>query len=648
MRNYLWAGLFADRLGNNAANATPGGNATQSGPGNLKWIGIQGPASSTIAAGVPFKQVFMGNNTLIDLEGGGCTALGDGQAAHAYTKVTIGGGLAAPVLTNPGSGCTSAPSCSVDAPGSNPTTAAKCTATESGGAVTGVTFSNTPAGYWVGGSLVTGPDIEAGWGVGPSGPNFNFDTVIGGTTQAKFDHGQCQGVVNGCLLIGQETSPNDGGLVEGPNVANETGAASAVEIDKGSDGNVVIHDACQQDPISATRNIIVDNVFGITITTGASGTAPFCVPMYTQGQAYSGTLTASVAEVSPLNESPYPADSSAAHPITNFAVIWNGSGAVRNALTTSTVGVIGVCASGCNLTGPAIVARTGNVAAQFDGAAALNDYVQISSSSAGQLHDAGSTCPVNGQVLGVITAAIGSAGLTTINLGNPCLGLATPSLQEANTVSPSTYQFTSNGVNPTTYPGLWTFGDSIAVGVGSGNSATGISGFAYLMDPDFWEPNATLTTPNVGTSPYACAGTPVGSQLHNYACSADQAADMVKKVLAYSNPSTEYNPTYLGFVGGNDATNNSANTPPTFQGSLRASIDWATTPSAYKVLASAATASGTWVTDTGVSIQSGGNGLVSTTNGSTLTFTIQSTGNPIELRVSLVEHQQRRHGYGHD
>ncbi len=261
----------------------------------------------------------------------------------------------------------------------------------------------------------------------------------------------------------------------------------------------------------------------------------------------------------------------------------------------------------------------------------------VSWASGTQIQDTGSAC---GGGTGTVTSVSGTtnqvdvatATTTPVVSLDPTLILpGTISLKESATTGTGAYQFTSNGVNPTTYPGLWTFGDSIAVGVGSGNSATGISGFAYLMDPDFWEPNATLTTTNVGTSPYACAGTPVGSQLHNYACSADQAADMVKKVLAYSNPSTKYNPTYLGFVGGNDATNNSANTPPTFQGSLRASIDWATTPSAYKVLASAATASGTWVTNTGVSIHGGGNGLVSTTNGSTLTFTIQSTGNPIEL-----------------
>ena len=597
VRNYLWAGLFADRLGNNAANATPGGNATQSGPGNLKWIGIQGPASSTIAAGVPFKQVFMGNNTLIDLEGGGCTALGDGQAAHAYTKVAIGGGLAAPVLTNPGSGCTSAPSCSVYAPGSNPTTAATCTATESGGAVTGVTFSNTPAGYWVGSSLVTGPDIEAGWGVGPSGPNFNFDTVIGGTTQAKFDHGQCQGVVNGCLLIGQETSPNDGGLVEGPNVANETGAASAVEIDKGSDGNVVIHDACQQDPISATRNIIVDNVFGITITTGASGTAPFCVPMYTQGQAYAGTLnvaagtetapsiagpglgggwfsatvpcfgpgvtnestcfsgsgprvgsggsfevssgvaptagkaagiswtgsawsfdtatlanaaaginasaisgttiagttlTASTAEVAPINERSFTADSSASHPITAFAVVGNGANplAVRNALTSSTTGVIGICVSGCNVTGPAIIAVGGQATATFDGATTSGDYVQISTSAAGEVHDAGATCPTSGQVLGVVMATIGSTGTATMNLqGTACSASAGGSVTSVTftgdgtvlSSTPSTAVTTTGTLtatlaspaggtvlnNSTAAAGAWTATPTIVLGVSS-------------------------------------------------------------------------------------------------------------------------------------------------------------------------------------
>jgi len=90
-----------------------------------------------------------------------------------------------------------------------------------------------------------------------------------------------------------------------------------------------------------------------------------------------------------------------------------GVGAVNFPGTTITSGVIGICVSGCGTTGNSQIASSGLLSCQFDGATTANDYVQISSTSAGFCHDSGIASPnfpANGnQVLGrVIETHIGS------------------------------------------------------------------------------------------------------------------------------------------------------------------------------------------------------------------------------------------------
>jgi hypothetical protein len=86
------------------------------------------------------------------------------------------------------------------------------------------------------------------------------------------------------------------------------------------------------------------------------------------------------------------------------------------AATTDTGGVLGVvnanagttCAAG--VTGKACIVTRGPGTCNFDGAVTAGDYVQISSSTAGDCHDAGATYPGNGQVLGRVLVSNGSAG----------------------------------------------------------------------------------------------------------------------------------------------------------------------------------------------------------------------------------------------
>jgi hypothetical protein len=82
--------------------------------------------------------------------------------------------------------------------------------------------------------------------------------------------------------------------------------------------------------------------------------------------------------------------------------------------TTDTNGAIGIVTTGAGTTGSALIARFGIVGCVFDGATTANDYVQISSTTAGDCHDAGSSLPSSGQVVGAVLSTNGSGG--TYNL----------------------------------------------------------------------------------------------------------------------------------------------------------------------------------------------------------------------------------------
>lgn len=84
--------------------------------------------------------------------------------------------------------------------------------------------------------------------------------------------------------------------------------------------------------------------------------------------------------------------------------------------TTDTQGAIGVVqieytgGNTNNTTGVAGIAYGGLAFCTFDGAVTAGDYVQISSTVAGDCHDAGSTYPASGQVLGQVLTTNASAG----------------------------------------------------------------------------------------------------------------------------------------------------------------------------------------------------------------------------------------------
>ena len=88
------------------------------------------------------------------------------------------------------------------------------------------------------------------------------------------------------------------------------------------------------------------------------------------------------------------------------------------AATTDSIGVIGICISGCGITGSALIQTSGLAACVFDGATTAGDYVQISSGTAGNCHDTGAaTYPGgSGQVMGRVLSTNGGGGTYTIIL----------------------------------------------------------------------------------------------------------------------------------------------------------------------------------------------------------------------------------------
>lgn len=84
--------------------------------------------------------------------------------------------------------------------------------------------------------------------------------------------------------------------------------------------------------------------------------------------------------------------------------------------TTITRGVVGVVTAGAGTSGVVTITYTGKVLCVFDGATTAGNYVQVSSSVAGDCHDAGSAVPTSGQILGKVTSTNGSGGTYVVDL----------------------------------------------------------------------------------------------------------------------------------------------------------------------------------------------------------------------------------------
>ena len=87
------------------------------------------------------------------------------------------------------------------------------------------------------------------------------------------------------------------------------------------------------------------------------------------------------------------------------------------AATSDTAGIVGVVVDGAGITQSAQIARAGQAVCVFDGATTAGDYIQISSTTAGDCHDAGASYPTSGQVLGIVLSTNAAAGNYAMLIG---------------------------------------------------------------------------------------------------------------------------------------------------------------------------------------------------------------------------------------
>jgi hypothetical protein len=104
----------------------------------------------------------------------------------------------------------------------------------------------------------------------------------------------------------------------------------------------------------------------------------------------------------------------------NFLVkLLNAPSQATVPLTTDTGGVLGICVAGCGNTGTATIQQSGTVSCLFDGTTLAGDYVQISSTGAGNCHDSSTGYPTSGQVIGRVLTSNAGPGTYLLDLFGP-------------------------------------------------------------------------------------------------------------------------------------------------------------------------------------------------------------------------------------
>jgi hypothetical protein len=103
------------------------------------------------------------------------------------------------------------------------------------------------------------------------------------------------------------------------------------------------------------------------------------------------------------------------NPFLLVALTGSPNSLAMTAPAASTGGIVGIClasttpaGTSCGTSGTATIEQSGEVFCLFDGTPAAGDYVQISSTVAGNCHDAGANYPGSGQVLGRVISSAGS------------------------------------------------------------------------------------------------------------------------------------------------------------------------------------------------------------------------------------------------
>jgi lysophospholipase L1-like esterase len=141
---------------------------------------------------------------------------------------------------------------------------------------------------------------------------------------------------------------------------------------------------------------------------------------------------------------------------------------------------------------------------------------------------------------------------------------------------------------------------------------------------------------NPGVNDYvSLLGTYYGVAPINNALSGDTSCEMTDKVFRYENPTTSTTGIYTAMIGTNDANRNGSAYVATYQSCHLAALSWLAVPRSAKVFAqdSACVKAGTWSVD---NTYQTGIGETSSTNGSTLTCSIVTDGNPVYIWYRVI------------
>jgi len=205
--------------------------------------------------------------------------------------------------------------------------------------------------------------------------------------------------------------------VTGLSIPNATCSAALASSNSASEtGNTVTIAASSALPscLTAGATIVISGVTAVTQYNGtwtvtsvgspSSTNFTFTSPTTGLGNGNGGTATVPGTTISSLAKL---VPSSSGSTATSTAVYPS---------TQDTSGAVGIVVSGQGTSGSALIVQTGYASCAFDGATTSGDYVQISPTTAGDCHDAGSAYPASGQVVGRVLSTNASPGSYTVDL----------------------------------------------------------------------------------------------------------------------------------------------------------------------------------------------------------------------------------------
>src|SRR5437899_6072259 len=196
--------------------------------------------------------------------------------------------------------------------------------------------------------------------------------------------------------------------------------------------------------------------------------------------------------------------------VNKLAKLTGAPSTVVIAATSDTKGIVGVVVSGAGTTGNARIAMAGVASCVFDNATTAGDYVTISSATAGDCHDAGSTRPGSGQILGLVLSTNGISAtpraisiFPSENVGIPA---AAADLSNGTTGTGAVVLATSPTITTPTISNP-TISNPTITGTPTGSATTGTGNVVLATSPTIATP--TISSPSISNPSFS--GTPAGS-----------------------------------------------------------------------------------------------------------------------------------------